>query len=98
MHAVSNQEEPWACIKWWRRAFDLRAREELLARLFQELRTGKPSGGALLQFVALLTLSPFVKLSRATLFLLAGIFVIFAVWEVLVAILAYTWFAARLYR
>jgi hypothetical protein len=31
---------------------------------------------------ALLTFSPFVKLTRATLFLLAGMFVIFAVWAV----------------
>ncbi len=31
---------------------------------------------------AMLTLSPFVKLSRATLFLLAGMFLIFAIWAV----------------
>ena len=31
---------------------------------------------------AMLTLSPFVKLSRATLFLLAGMFLVFAVWAV----------------
>jgi len=50
MHAVSHQEGPWGRTKWWRRAFDLRARDELLARLFQKQSTGQPSGAALLQF------------------------------------------------
>lgn len=50
MHATSHQEELWARPKWWRRAFDLRARDELLARLLKEQSTGKPSGGVLGQF------------------------------------------------
>jgi len=56
-------------------------------------RTSPPAPGTLLTLIffvplflveilsfAMLTFSPFVKLSRATLFLLAGMFVIFAVW------------------
>ena len=58
-------------------------------------RTSPPAPGTLLTLIffvplilveilsfAMLTFSPFVKLSRATLFLLAGMFVIFAVWAV----------------
>jgi putative flippase GtrA len=50
MHAVSHQKGSWARTKWWRRAFDLRERDKLLARLFQEQSTGKPGNGALGQF------------------------------------------------
>jgi hypothetical protein len=58
-------------------------------------RTSPPAPGTLLTLIfflplilveilsfAMLTFSPFVKLSRATLFLLASMFVIFAVWAV----------------
>ena len=50
MREVSQQDVPWARTTWWRRVFDLRARDELLARLFQEISTGKTSGGMLGQF------------------------------------------------
>ncbi len=50
MHAASHQEGPWVRTKWWRRAFNLQARDELLVRLFQKQSTSKPSGGALGQF------------------------------------------------
>ena len=48
--AVSHQDVPWGRTHWWRRAFDVRVRDELLARLCQEQSTGKTSSGALWQF------------------------------------------------
>jgi putative flippase GtrA len=48
---VSQQDVPWFRTQWWRRVFDIRASDELLARLSQEKSTGKASSGALGQFV-----------------------------------------------
>jgi putative flippase GtrA len=50
MHVASHQEGLWASTRWWRRAFNLQARDELLVRLFQEQGTSKPGGGTLGQF------------------------------------------------
>lgn len=49
--AVSHQDVPWGRPKWGRCEFDVRARDELLARLLQEKNTGKTSGEVLGQFV-----------------------------------------------
>jgi putative flippase GtrA len=46
---VSHQDVQWV-RQWWRRDFNVRARDELLARLFREQSVGKASGGALGQF------------------------------------------------
>ncbi len=48
--AVSHQDLPRVHTKWWRRGFDLRARDEMLARLFKEKSTGKTISEALGQF------------------------------------------------
>ena len=45
--AVSHQDVPWGRTHWRRRAFDVRATDELLARLCKEQSTGKTSSGAL---------------------------------------------------
>ena len=50
MREVSHQDVPWGRPQWGRREVDVRARAEILARFSQEQSTGKPSGGALLQF------------------------------------------------
>ncbi len=50
MREVSHQDVPWGRPQWWRREFDVRARDGILARLFQEISTGKTGGGALGQF------------------------------------------------
>jgi len=50
MREVSHQDVPWGRTEWWRRPFDLRTRDEILARLNKEQSTGKTSGGALGQF------------------------------------------------
>ena len=47
---VSQQDVPWLRPQWWRRAFDVRARAGLLARLTPEQSTGNTSSGALWQF------------------------------------------------
>jgi putative flippase GtrA len=47
---IGQQDVPWVRPQWGGRAFDVRARAEILARLFQEQSTGKTSGGALGQF------------------------------------------------
>ena len=47
---VSQQDVPWLRTQWWRRAFDVRARDERLSRLSQEQSTGNTSSGALGQF------------------------------------------------
>jgi hypothetical protein len=43
MREVIYQDLPWLW-KWWRREFDLRARDEQPARLFKEQSTGKIRG------------------------------------------------------
>jgi putative flippase GtrA len=48
--AVSQQDVLWGRPKWWRRAFDIRARAERLSRLSQVQSTGNTSSGALWQF------------------------------------------------
>jgi len=48
--AVSQQDVLWVRTQWWRRAFDVRARAELLAWLSQEQSTGNTSSRALGQF------------------------------------------------
>jgi putative flippase GtrA len=50
IRAVSHQDVPGVRRLWWRRAFDVRARDAILARLFQEKSTDKAIGGALRQF------------------------------------------------
>jgi len=50
IRAVSHQDASGVRTPWWRRAFDLRARDAILARLFQEKSTDKASGVALRQF------------------------------------------------
>jgi hypothetical protein len=50
MRAVSQQDVLWVRTQWWRRAFDVRVRAELLARLSQEQSTGNTSSEALGQF------------------------------------------------
>ena len=50
MRAVSHQDVLWGRTQRWRRAFDVRARDELLARPSKEKSTGKTSSGALGQF------------------------------------------------
>ena len=50
IRAVSHQDVSVVRTPWWRRAFDLRARDAILARLFQEKSTDKASGVALRQF------------------------------------------------
>ena len=50
MRAVSQQDMPWGRTQWGRRAFDVRVREEPLARLSQEQNTGNTSSGTLGQF------------------------------------------------
>jgi putative flippase GtrA len=47
---VSQQDVPWIRTTWWRRAFDVRARDEILEWLSKEKSTGKTSGGMLGQF------------------------------------------------
>lgn len=47
---VSNQNVQWV-PKWWRREFYLRAKDEILAKLYKEKSTGKTIDGALGQFV-----------------------------------------------
>jgi putative flippase GtrA len=49
-HTVSHQDVPGVRPQWWRREFDFRARDELLARLSKEKGTGMTRGGALGQF------------------------------------------------
>jgi putative flippase GtrA len=48
--AVSQQDVLWGRPQWWRRAFEVRARDGLLARLSQQQSTGKTSSGVLWQF------------------------------------------------
>lgn len=48
---ASHQDVQWVRTERWRRAFDTRARDEILARLSKEKSTGKANGGAFLQFV-----------------------------------------------
>jgi putative flippase GtrA len=50
MRAVSQQDVQWGRTKRRRYEFDIRARDEILARLSKEQSTGKTSGGALGQF------------------------------------------------
>jgi putative flippase GtrA len=45
-HEASHQD-----VQWGRHAFDIRARNEILVRLFKEISLGRIDGGALLQFV-----------------------------------------------
>ena len=48
--AVSQQDVLWGRPQWWRRAFDVRARAEILSRFSQEQSTGNTRSGALWQF------------------------------------------------
>ena len=47
---VSQQEVLWVRPQWWRRVFDIRARDERLSRLSKAQSVGKTNGGALGQF------------------------------------------------
>lgn len=51
IHEASHQDVQWTCTERWRRAFDTRARDEILATLSKEKSMGKASDGAFLQFV-----------------------------------------------
>src|SRR6266699_6049042 len=50
MREIGHQDVPWVHTQWGSREVDVRARDELLARLFKEISTGKTSGGVLGQF------------------------------------------------
>ncbi len=50
IRAVSHQEVPGVRTPWDRRAFDVRARDAILARVFHEKSVGKTRSGALGQF------------------------------------------------
>jgi putative flippase GtrA len=50
IHEASQQDSQWGRTQWDRCAFDTRAGDEILARLFKEKSVGKCSDGALGQF------------------------------------------------
>src|SRR6266566_3712685 len=43
MREIGHQDVPWVHTQWGSREVDVRARDELLARLFKEISTGKTS-------------------------------------------------------